>query len=197
MSLYQRAQRAVATPDALAAQALVRLQALQFREARDLLRRYEAASLRLSYYDYHAIGIAEAGLGNCAAATAAFREVLRANPRFADARYRTGLCLLLEAAETEALAEFRSAAEIDPASAEASRAAATLLLRGPAPADAAPYLQRLLRLDPADYDAMLQLARLHYAEGNSQEALRLAHEVLTRSGNPVLAEEARKTIAGE
>jgi tetratricopeptide (TPR) repeat protein len=88
----------------------------------------------------------------------------------------------------EAMDQFRTAAKMDPASADPHALMGSLLLQIGRDAEAVPHLRQVIQLDPQDLQAVILMANLLAADEQSQarngaEALKLAEQIVRQTGD--------------
>ena len=130
-----------------------------------------------------AAGRIQRGAGEAKRAIAAFERTIELDRSLADAYLGLASTHTLAHDPARAEAALRRLVKAVPDSAEGHHRLAELLLaRGDDPA-AEPYLRRVLALVPDHVGDRLELAALAYRSGRLAEAIRLAREATTRSGN--------------
>jgi tetratricopeptide (TPR) repeat protein len=94
---------------------------------------------------------------------AAYREALRLDPAFTEARLNLGLLLLIEGKLDAGAAEFAEAARRDPTHAQAHYHLARARVRQKRPAEALPEYRRALELAPDSLAVLMGLATIRAA----------------------------------
>jgi tetratricopeptide (TPR) repeat protein len=194
LSLLRHASTIGPTASTLALYARVAIEAGEPEEALAALRRYTAIIPRMSYDVRSTYAIALQELKRDKEALVEFGNVLKQNPRYAEAHLHRGRIWKKLGRFPEAEQDFKMAIEAQWDNVPAYRELAEMF-EHQKPADAVPYLRQLLRFEPQNYGVMLQLATIHQKAGKPLEAKRLLQNVILYSDNPLLKEQAKKQLA--
>jgi tetratricopeptide (TPR) repeat protein len=120
---------------------------------------------------------------------------LAAQPDSVRALLWRGEALLLAGRHTDALADYRTAIQLDPQEDEARLKLAELYLVLHQPADARPHFTELLKRQPDQAEALLGLARCNVEQGDAVEAVNLLDRLLALQPEHAAALAERGKIA--
>jgi protein O-GlcNAc transferase len=148
----------------------------RFQEALDPLDA-AAGKLRRRGVGYR-LGHCLLALGDLARAEQALRRETLAHPDYANAHNTLGVALVSQSKQTQALAAFATALQLDPAHAEAASNAGSVLRTLGRHEEALPYLQRAVAAQPGLADAHQNLGLALHALQRYDEAVESFRRVL-------------------
>src|SRR6201987_4989293 len=133
---------------------------------------------------YNTLGALFAAAGQVNCAVPAFQISLRLDAKNWEAHYNLALARLSSGDPTRAATELRAAIREKPDSATSHFALGTLLYNQRKLTPAATEFDAVLKIDPNFPSAVISLAQVLVAQGNSPAAIALLQKVLTQSPTP-------------
>jgi tetratricopeptide (TPR) repeat protein len=193
---YSAAYKKSVNPELLPKLMRMHVKTGDFKQAEQLKQRFlNEQPEPYSYYTDTTIGIVCFFEGKYEDALQSLSDAIEKNPRYSEAYLYRGTTYQQVREVEKALSDYKKAIELDPEQPLAYRRLANLLMETPQRLSAIPYLRKLLDLDPADERMGLQLARLHYEAGNSTQGKKLLAEIIIKTKDPVIKNEAKKLLA--
>lgn len=195
LKYYSQAQDRNANPDRIDRIARVYLKLNQFDQAEALERASFSQIQKRTYFSVSTQGLILFYKGKYSEAVELFKQALKQNPYYTEAYLYRGTAYRHLGETEKAIADLKRAIDLAPDEPLAYQRLASLLMDTPQKLEAIPYLRKLLELEPDKYKIMVQLAELHYEAGNRPQAQKLLGEVITKSPDPVVQQEAKRLLA--
>ena len=147
---------------------------------------HAAACTSRNYLAHHNLGVALARQGRLDEAIAHYRDALRIQPTYADARYNLANALSRQGKLDEAVVNYVEALRLDPKHVQAHSNLASVLVRQGKMEEAVAYYRAAVRLKPKSAKAESKLGSALHRMGRMQEAI--AHYQKSLRLNPKLAD---------